>query len=141
MLFLKDTVADMQKIKLKLLGIVIHKELAGKAISISSDMKRVSSEENDDFNAAVDSLESIILSQFKSGVDVEEKSYVDGLKSTYDKLVYETNKNNDLHSKLFNNKPNKLVDKNDEDTSLKENRLSRAFYKSVINEVNEEFDS
>jgi hypothetical protein len=54
--------------------------------SIKSNLKDYEDEDADDYNSAIDGIESLILAHACAGVDVTAKAYVEGLETALDAL-------------------------------------------------------
>lgn len=79
--------ANTVTLDLKLLGIKIaFEEDYPKNATLVSDMREEDTWENKLFNAAIDGLESMILAQWVSGVDVCCDDYLDGVKTAYESI-------------------------------------------------------
>jgi len=49
--------------------------------SISSDLKEADTEENRDYNAAIDGIEAMILAHAIAGIDITTPAYVEGIET------------------------------------------------------------
>lgn len=72
----------METITLGIYGIILLKSDDG-VTQITSDMKEEDTPENEAFNAAVDGIESLILSQYSVGIDVTSKACLKSIEEAY----------------------------------------------------------
>ncbi|USD35458.1 MULTISPECIES: hypothetical protein [Vibrio] len=76
----------MKTLELHVYGIIIsyNSEDDKKGCAISTDLKELpETEENAEFNCAVDGIESMILGHFAAGIDVKCEAYLEGLETAY----------------------------------------------------------
>lgn len=73
-------------LRLPIYDITIRLTEDGKSGTIESRLKENVSEGADDFNAAIDAVESLILAHAIEGVDVESTPYLKGLQTALDAI-------------------------------------------------------
>lgn len=77
----------MNTLSLNCFGITLTFEPANKdGASIESKMAAASTPDNEQFNAGVDGIESMILAHFCAGIDVNSPAYLEGIKTAYESL-------------------------------------------------------
>ncbi len=81
----------METLKLPVFGIEISYEPNDKrGASITSNMKELpETDENEMYNAAIDGIESLILSLFCAGVDVNTTQFLEGIETSYNALGHQ----------------------------------------------------
>lgn len=72
----------MTTITLGIYGIILIKPDDGETL-ITSNMQEEDTPENEAFNAAIDGIESLILSQYSVGIDVTSKAYLKSIEEAY----------------------------------------------------------
>lgn len=55
--------------------------------SIESDLKDYENEDADDYNSAIDGVESLLLAHAMAGVDIQSQAYIEGLKSAVEAIA------------------------------------------------------
>lgn len=146
-------------------GITITYDPSNKnAASISSNMKEPETPENVSFNAAIDGIESLILSHFCAGLDITAPSYLEGVETAYEAISNNTDNPQDpetvtiqklrrvdaiadetIHYRISRSDWENAVKKYDsEEIALyelqKELKVTRVFYEADVDEVNAEFE-
>ncbi len=78
----------MKKLELNIYGIVISYDPQDKgSCAITSKMKELpETEENAEFNAAVDGIESMMLGHFSAGVELTAPAYLTGIETAYNAI-------------------------------------------------------
>lgn len=76
----------MKKIKLPCYGIVVS--VNGKNSSITSDLHdEPTGEHEEEYDAAIDAIESMILAHASAGVDIESPAYVEGIEAAVEAVA------------------------------------------------------
>jgi len=55
--------------------------------SITSDFKGPDAPDGNDYNAAVDGIEHLILAHFGAGIDITSPQYLEGIKTAFESIV------------------------------------------------------
>ncbi|MGR5448529.1 hypothetical protein ACP3V3_01850 [Vibrio sp. PNB22_3_1] len=78
----------MKTLELGVYGITItyYSEQDKGGCAITTDLKEPDTLDNDEFNAAVDGIESMILAHFAAGVDITCTAYLEGIETTYNAI-------------------------------------------------------
>jgi hypothetical protein len=70
----------LQTVQLPCYGILVNFASDGKG-AIVSDLKEEDTEENREYNAAIDGIESLILAHAIAGIDITAPAYVEGIET------------------------------------------------------------